>query len=89
MFSKSSHHSLLDRTPEDFESQDKSFDLWRIQIGWNKETKKQPARAADGEAHLVVAAKAVELVQLVRRVAGARSHLSGEKKSWKHLNTKP
>jgi len=50
MFSKSSHHSLLDRTP---------------------------ARAADGDSHLVVAAKAVELVELVGRVAGARSHLSG------------
>jgi len=48
MLPKSSHHSLLDRTP---------------------------ASAADGNPHLVVAAKAVELVQLVGSVAGTRSHL--------------
>ena len=52
------------------------------------ETKKQPARAADGDSHLVVAAKAVELVELIGRVAGARSHLSGEKKSWKTFEHK-
>ena len=51
------------------------------------ETKKQPARAADGDSHLVVAAKAVELVELVGSVAGARSHLSG-KKSWKTFEHK-
>ena len=46
-----------------------------------------PAGAADGNSHLVVAAQAVELVQLVGRVAGARSHLSGEKNKLENIWT--
>ena len=37
-----------------------------------------PAGATDGDAHLVVAAEAVELVQLVGRVAGPGAHLGQE-----------
>ena len=38
---------------------------------------KAPAGPADGNAHLVVAAKAVELVELVGGVAGPGPHLAG------------
>ena len=38
---------------------------------------KAPAGPADGNAHLVVAAQAVELVELVGGVAGPGPHLAG------------
>ena len=41
----------------------------------NLQQQRSPASAADGNPHLVVAAKAVELVQLIGSVAGTRSHL--------------
>ena len=37
-----------------------------------------PAGATDGDAHLVVAAEAVELIQLIGRVARSGAHLVGQ-----------
>ena len=55
----------------------------------NKKHKKwSPACTADGDPHLVVAAKAVELVQLVGSVAGTCSHLPDMKSANNHKRLK-
>ena len=66
----------------------KTDDLIRENVP-NKEHKKwSPACTADGDPHLVVAAKAVELVQLVGSVAGTSSHLPEMKSANNHKRLK-